>query len=552
MTLDFYDAVNGDGLFDVQGKAFHAQATLNTARGTTIPDEVVDLLEQFNNLTVSADLETLVASIPSALSGFQGAGSGLQQTLRQFSQDLLIQLADADNPLPAPTLQAALEELIAQMLAGSESVDASAVTASVSTGSNTGNGVLLVSTKRGDGLVQENLLAEVVNVEATSDGIAAPLQFTGETSLPLLDHNWPAGSGVARTVTAVDASASLLANGDMEDEDDVANAPDDWIITPGTIGTTVKMTDVEIQTLVMSGTPSAGHYRVGWANADGDVVYSPTVLAYDATASALQAALRLIPGLGSVTVTATGTSPDLTHTITFIGRGGNVAQLVSINNTTGGTITHGTTSGGTAQVYAGGKALELDSDGSQLTALYQRLTNLAPRTAYGISLWAIADVVPEAGVITVDLVDGVGGTVIQDAQGTNNAITFDAEDLTTSWQHLSELVSGETVFRTPRVLPTAVYLRIRISTAVSSGTSVFLDHVALAEMIELYAGGPLVRPFTGSKPFRTGDTFTLTTTNDRGGAIQEWYQRNFDMAALGLLLPSNAAGSETIPDSVVG
>lgn len=659
MTINFHDSGNDNGLFDVQGKAFLALATLQTAHATTIPNAVDDVFEIFNNLAVTGDLETAIDTLPGAIESFKrSAGSSLSVSLQQVVQNMLIEIVKADNPQPNSRLETALLELIKQMQDNSESVDASAVSVAVSANaSNYGDGVIVSSTKRGNGLVQENMLAETIESESIQDGLTATVTFQGEESVPLLDATWPQGSGVTGNVGATGAASSLTLNGDMEDEDDVANAPDDWIFPTGTIGTTVKMTDVEVQTVVISGSPSAGHYLLIFTDKDG-VSQTTGPIAYNATASAVQTALRRLTGLSSATVSASGTTPNFTHTVTFVGVPGNVPQLRSVNNTTGGTlahatttqgssvtevqtiaitgsptggsytltftnpagasqttgsltyttdqaavqaalraltgleeitvssagvspnythtvtftgiggnlsqltsansltggssptITHATTTQGMHKTFAGGKALELDSDGSELTVLQQAIVNLSAETAYAVSLWAIADVVPAAGVITVDLVDGTGGSVIQDAQGAANSITFNAADLTKAWQHLSDLVSGEVFFRTPTAVPTVVYLRVRISTAVSTGTSIFLDNSALAQATELYPGGPMIAIFSGSKPFRKQDKWTITVTNNRGGRIQEWYNRAFNMQSLGLLLPSNSSGSETIPDSL--
>lgn len=553
MAVKLYDGVAEDGLFNVQGKAFHAQDTINTARGTTVPTEINDVFTIFNNLTVDSEFEEIIGKIGDAGEKFRSVGGSQMNALRSFCSDLLIKMVNDDNPQPNDTFLTALNELIKQMEDNSESVDASTVTASVSADAgNTGDGVVIASIKRGDGRNQENMLAEDIEGVALNSGLAASIQFSGESSVSKLSAAWPKGSGTGLSVTATDAASSLLANGDMEDEDDVDNAPDEWVVSVGTIGTTIKMTDVEVQTVEIGGSPTGGHYLLHWTNAAGEQ-QTTDPLAHDASQATVQAALRELEGLENIDVATTGTSPNFTHTITFTGRGGNLNQLTSTNNLTGGTptITHATTSDGTAQVFAGGKALELDSDGAELTTLNQRLQNLSPETAYGVSLWAIADVTPAAGVITLDLVDGIGGTVINDSEGNANSMTFNAADLTTSWKHLSDLVSGETVFRTPEVVPDLVYFRLRISTAVSSGTSVFVDNVAMVSMSELYSGGPLVAAFGGSVEFKSGDKWTITTTNDRAGLVQEWYNRNFDMAEKGLLLPSNSAGSETVPDTVV-
>lgn len=661
MAVTLHDPTNQDGVFDIQGKAIFAQDTINTARLTTMPAQIEDVYTIFNNLTVDSELEEVVSKLGDAAETIKNSAAKEMLQLQTFTKNILIEMVKDDNPQPDKALKTALDELIKQMLASSDSVDASAVTISIVVGSsNTGDGVMVASTKRGDGLVQELLLAEDIEIEASSNGLTAKLSFSGEAKVNLLAARWPKGSGVSRSVTTIDASASLLANGDMEDEDDVPNTPDDWIVSVGTIGTTIKMTNVEVQTVVISGTPTGGHYLLKWVNPDGES-QTTNPIAFDATSSTVQAELRKFKGLNLITIVETGTSPDLTHTITFTGKGGNLNELTSTNNLTGGApvITHATTTQGTTQVFVGGKALELDSDGSQLTTLNQQLTNLSPETAYAISLWAIADVVPAAGVITLDLVDGIAGTIIKDKQGVQNSISFNSSGLTTAFQHLDALVSAvnesqkititgaptggtftltfdgqttapiahnasaatvdtalellsniavgdvtatggplpatpvdieftgnlaaqnvpemtadgtlltggaspavaittttegtsnELAFRTPTVLPDRIYFRLRISTAISGGTSVFVDHVALVTLAELYAGGPLVATFSGAKEFKAGDLWTITTTNDRAGKIQEAYHRNFDMAQLGLMLPSKTDGSETIPNSTI-
>lgn len=663
MTIPFTD------LFTVLGKSFAAQAAANTARGTTLPTAVDGLLTEFNALDPDADLEATATGIPSALSGGQSGMSSLLSGIQTFARQYLIETVRADNPQANQSLSTALVELIRQMRAGSQTVDASTPAISVAYGSaNVGSGKIITSIKRSDGLVQENILAEVIKGTAQSSSATASFTFVGpEAATSPLDHDWPLGSGVSTSLGSVTAASSLLANGDMEDEDDVANAPDDWYVDVGTIGTTLKMTDVTVQTVAISGTPTAGHYRLLYSSADG-TTRATGILSYAATASDVQTALRAVPGLELVTVSSSGTTPNLTHTITFTGRGGTVSQLTSVNAMTGGTpaITHNTTTTGSAYVHSGGKAVEFDSNGSQLTAIRQRVT-LQPLTSYAVSLWAKHDVTPAAGTIVVELVSGdtAEDFVIEDEQGFRNSFAFAAADVTT-WKHtaevvaavneqqtitftgsgsgtytitfdgqttsalsytannatilaaleaLSNLVSGdvslsggaltgtpvvvtfagrfagrsvplmtiaqtpsvgtgtfsvartrpgspaEAVFRTPAVLPPAVYLRIRIAVAISSGTSLFFDDVALSRMTALYQGGPLAAVFSpaqtlpkilgGGTPWGAGDTITLTVTNDRAGGFQEWFNRNFGMTAMQLLLPSDAFGAETIADGLI-
>lgn len=656
MTIDFYDGGNDDALFNILGRGFYAQEVIQTALGTTIPTEIEDILSTFDNIaSPSAALQETVASLPAAYVT-SNISLGQTTTVQQVLRNFLVEFVDADATLNPKNLTTALTELVDQMAANSISVDASAVGITVTAGgSNTGTGVILTSVKGHDGLVRENAYAETINVTASS---ATTLRCVGEPSVSLLNTAWPQGSGAGKTLAVVGAASSLLANGDMEDEDDVANSPDDWTVSVGTVGTTILMTNVEVQTLTVTGSPTTGYYL--WQISYDGVTLSTGPLDYNASASTLQTAIRALHAdFADVTVTATGTSPDLTHTITFVGAGGNLNQHTVTEVTDSGTYTPATTTAGTAQVYAGGKAVYFDSDGSTLDTLNQRVT-LAPETAYAISGWFITDSVPAAGQITIDLVDGIGGTVIEDKQGMRNSLHFASADLTTSWQHLSALVAavnevqtltitgtptggdftltfdgvttaaiaynadaatvqaalvaisnintgdvtcgggalpgtpvtitfggryagrsmplmtadgggltggttpdaavalttqgspGECVFRTPAVLPDAIYLRIRQSIATSNTSSVFIDHVALAEMTELYPGGPLAKPFSGDVAFDGNDTWTMAVTNDRAGEVQEWFNRNFDMAKLGLLLPSDPSGNETIPDSIVG
>lgn len=544
------------GLFDVLGKVFHAQSTLATAALTTVPDEVIDAIEQFNLVTVDLDLEQTIADLAPSTLAWQQGSSSLMAALQRFATDYLVEIAAADVLLNPKTVDAALAELIAQMIgAGSisnpdDDVDASTIGLTATPyASNVGTGTVVVSTKRGDGQVNQYTLAETIIATVTSEDntASATLSLVGDASVDdKLAYNWPGGSGVSgQTLTATYASGGLLgADGGMDVYGDAANVPDGWILSVGTPGTTIKATTVEVQTIAISGTPSSGTYCISYTNLSSKVQVTDK-LAYNATASEVQTALRALVGLEDVTVTATGTSPDFTHTITFLGAGGNQSQFTIVNNTTGGTITPGTTTAGTAHVLRGSRALEFDSNGSQLTEIWYPLAGqLTPKQQLAFCAWMKTDSVPAAGVLTVDLYDG--SAVIADDFGTSNSFTVAATGLTTSF------VAKTGVFRLPTNLPPVVYLRIRISTAVSNTSSVFIDEVSLKEMTEIYPGGPSAAAFCGGTPFVAGDYFTLAATNNRAGLLGEWMDRNFDLAGRGLVLPNDTGGTETVPDSCVG
>src|SRR5690606_30953721 len=117
-----------------------------------------------------ADIQILSGNVGIASNNSKAAAASIMASLQSAAASVLIKFVDDDVTLTSPSLAPALAELIRQMEAESESVDASAVAASITAGSNTGNGVIVVSTKRGDGLVNENMLAEVVDVAGQTGG----------------------------------------------------------------------------------------------------------------------------------------------------------------------------------------------------------------------------------------------------------------------------------------------------------------------------------------------------------------------------------------------
>lgn len=197
----------------------------------------------------------------------------------------------------------------------------------------------------------------------------------------------------------------------------------------------------------------------------------------------------------------------------------------------------------TGQHYDGAASLEIVGDSSTLASVYTQLgvdTTFAakPTDQLAVNFACKVDVVPAAGVLVVELVDG-SGTVINDSQGVANSFTVTLSGLTTSWATKSG------IFRTPAVLPSSVNLRFRLSTALSSGSNLFLDHVAMAEGTSLYLQGPSVWAFSNPTNLILGDTYSVGISNTRGG-IQSGFEQLFGMRSLGYLLPSS--GSPTMPD----
>lgn len=651
--------INFSTLYTRIGKFAYAGSILVTALGTTIEDEVEDAVQELGGSN-SLEYELAREGVLTGLRALQSSASGaLASCVQTPCQRLLIQTVKDDNQLPADTLALSLAELERQMRVNLSSLDASTITVTVTYGStNEGNGLFVTTVKRADGLVNEHSFDEDISAICTTAPTNGLAQFSlsGELAVGITEYNWPQGSGSTATITShtADSNNNLVTNGGFETENSTqSHLPNGWICSVGTLGTTLKMTSVEVQTVIISGSPGSGSYVLHFVDRDG-ISRTTVPLAYNATGTAVQTALQAITGLGSVTVVTTGVSPDYTHTITFTGVP-NPSQLTSTSALGGGgSIAHATSTAGSANVIRGARAVEFDSDGSQLTTLNVPVT-LGAKTRYAINLFALADVVPAAGVMTVDLVDGIGGTVIKDDQNVQNSLKFQCADLTTSFQSLSALLSavnevqtlsstatggtftlsfngettgniafdasaatvkaalealnsidvdevscgggaipgtpititflgkwaaqdipplvvdntlatggtaaiaettkgnpGQAVFRTPSTLPASVYLRIRISTAISNGTSVFIDEVCMVEMTSLYTGGPAASAFTGRNLWALNDTANLAVANNRAGLLNEWLNRIFDLRTSEILLPTNSVGSETIADSLVG
>lgn len=205
----------------------------------------------------------------------------------------------------------------------------------------------------------------------------------------------------------------------------------------------------------------------------------------------------------------------------------------------------------TAEHYDGTSSLQIAGNGTELTSLYQEFAidtsvNVSPIEQYAVGFWAKVSATAGAGVLTVDLVDA-SGTTLLDVSGNASSFTVNLTGLTTSW-------APQTGFlRTPRVLPSSTRLRLRISTALTNAINLFIDRLSFALPVQFYQQGPFFAGFSGSVAAILNDAWTITLTNDRGGDLATCWQAQFDryfgMRANGLLLPS--AGSPTILGSLI-
>lgn len=337
MTVSLYDG--SAGLFDILGKVWYAAQVEQTSAATTVPAELLDILTQFENVGDDLELSDTTASVSAANDAYKSGAESSLSLLRTFCRDYLTEIVHDDVSLATKTFQAALAELIDQMDENSESVDANTITVTpAAVGTPDGDGLVVVTEKRGDGLVNEHSYAEVITLEALTDRPASLTVSTGE-SADLLSVDWPIKSGAGGTLSVTAVGSGLIPEGNFDTvSTDDSSLPKGWIQTVGSPGVAIALTSPEVQTVTISGTPTGGYYILHWTDGAGES-HSTDPIAYNAAATSVQSALRKVPGLSKVTVTATGTSPNYTHTVTFLGAGGNVSALTSTNRMTGATGT---------------------------------------------------------------------------------------------------------------------------------------------------------------------------------------------------------------------
>lgn len=536
--------VGGTGLFDVLGKAFQALTMLETARvEADVPSAVQDFVAQFALISDSPlpDWQAAMSGTSQAGRSWQESGDDLIGSIATAAANLVIQYVQADVTNVNANLQDCLTELIHQMTDGNYYVAPSTATVVVAAGgSNVGDQEILASRLNAENLPCQNLLAEVLTVSVITNGQAPTLRLRGENAAPSrFDVTYPAGSGVDRSITALAAASSLVPNGDFSANTVDADLPDGWVVTVGQPGTTVTISTPEEQTVAISGTPTGGTYVLKYTD-PAALVYATYPLAYNATEAQVQAALRTLPGLEDVTVSTSGTTPDYTHTITFVNVPGSPAQLTSVRHLTGGTpsIAHATTAAGPAASYSG-HSLMLLGDGAEHTDLYCRLPTLTEGQVYHASLRAMGVTSTSLdGSLVFSVNQGIGGSTLGSTTSNISAIGS-AGHTTLSFS-----------FAVPAGTPQPLYLRLQIATAQSTGNSVYIDEVSVVAAPRLYPEGLCLTALAGNTATNPADTWTVTVTNDPSDQLwQYWFERCFGMRAMGLQLPY--AGSTEIPDSLI-
>lgn len=529
MTINF----NGtDGLFPILRALLGTIEEIQAAQGTDVPTKWDTTLAALSSLLEQTDTATIANDAARSVQSWKRE-TGTAQSLKSLAESVIQRYVLDDQPARAETADAALTELIRQMVAEAESVienDADATPSQTDADAPT----LLASNIGADGKILERMVPEVFRgLPNGTSGIV--LESPPTTSA--LAADWPQGSGTRASVQLATAANALLANGSFDTETARPNSPDGWLVPIGDIGTTLMLTHTEVQSVEITGTPTSGTYTLKFTNLNGDVQIT-TPLAYNAGGGAVEAALAALTGLSGVSVTTSGTVPNYTHTVAFnsVSPAGDQPLLVEANDfDTGGiTITEETAGSVNSLNY---RALAMIGTGSELTTIQQRLRNPTAQAvlAFGIQMKRSASA---TGVLQVRLIDGPGNT-LEDDSGVEQKFSVNINSETNS----STFTQLTSFFRLPSVLPSIISIQIRLTTAINSAQGLYLDDAILVTATQTYDGGPLVALLANKRDLLADDEYTLTVTNDHAGRLQTWFGRLF-----GVQLPSAASGDETIAD----
>ncbi len=234
------------GLFTRLGKLGKVLYTVNGQQASlvTVFDEI--------SAQYASTLKDRYGQLATQQTGLIRSQTGIIGAIQQLAANTIIDMVEADQPAAARTIDDALREVRRQMIAASATVKACTVSATVAAlGTPSGSGVFVTSTKRGDGLVQENMFAETGRLVCVSDSYSGgatagreSFRYVGESSLgsQQFNYDWPQGSDAQVSLNAVSAdqdastSGNLLTNGDFEGWTGATPALDNWV-TSQTWGT---------------------------------------------------------------------------------------------------------------------------------------------------------------------------------------------------------------------------------------------------------------------------------------------------------------------------
>lgn len=144
-----------------------------------------------------------------------------------------------------------------------------------------------------------------------------------------------------------------------------------------------------------------------------------------------------------------------------------------------------------------------------------------------------------AGTLTVDLIDSAGSpAVVTDDAGNSNSVALAYTSITTSYALTTAF------FRIPKSLSSytlPLRIRVRESTAFTSGTNVNVTGMFMSQATQIYAGGPYAVAVRGNVDAEAGDYYKPAVANNWDSAAfwAKMLQKIFNLRAQGLIVPSS-------------
>lgn len=216
-----------------------------TTQETNFINEPNGLVAQFDN---ESDIQAIAGSQYMGTLNSAGAVGALCQ---QVAVATINRVVFRDNPLINQTLQnqntlGSIREVIRQMNVQGATILAATITATPTAFTGTGNGVVVVSTKRPyDGKVLENSFAENLTVTCMSSsyltGATAgneQMRITGTGLTGSFSFDWPLGSNCIKSTNVINSQANngqgnLLTNSGFDTW--ASGAPSNWTVVTGTL-----------------------------------------------------------------------------------------------------------------------------------------------------------------------------------------------------------------------------------------------------------------------------------------------------------------------------
>jgi len=244
MAIDLL--TNPGGLFVRLGKIFGGINEENTARGATLNSRVATINAQY--LSTNQDI---IENLYTNQQGWVAAGDGQVTGEAALTNTTLIQMANDDTPLPNLELITALDLLIEQMIANSDTIERPVVGSSVTAGSgNVGTGKVTISTIGGDGQQLDYLFEEDILCRCSASGYVGGGGTSGSETFSItsplpapnsLSWQWPGASGTSNAANALNpalTSGLFVTDGNFENWVST-NTPVNWTIQTGVAGTTI-------------------------------------------------------------------------------------------------------------------------------------------------------------------------------------------------------------------------------------------------------------------------------------------------------------------------